>query len=565
MSNLAILRFLAKSLNLKLNHLAVTVILSSIFGGLLVYAFAPFVSIVLMGNNLNKFQPVEDLFLVLKGMFPELTMPFMLGGALCIIACLNGFFQYFKLVLFNEFCQGLVERLSNTFFKGYLNREYIKVKSTDQKKLENLILVETYQVMNYFVRPLIEMCSAFTAISAILIAILFVDYRIIYLFLCLSVMLIMVYVVVRQKFLLLGTVRQESQESKHLILNESFQSYKDVKYYSQEELVGSRFESVTKNIKTSEVFANVSAELPKLVLEAVVPILVVAFGLVAFVATGNDDGFVLTSIAVLGLALAKMLPDVSRAYRSISLIKYSGPICDVILEELSQVSMGIKQKNSSNYDLKFDNSIELKNLEFSFDGKNSIFKPINAKINKGDRVALIGPSGIGKSTLLDLISGLLVPWKGSIEIDSKNLQNYDTSQWMKNFSYVPQEVLLMDTDIDENISFKKDLTLFERNLIDRLVNELSLGGLISQRDVFKVGNRGQNLSGGQRQRIAIARALFFQRDIIIMDEPTSALDKSNGQKIIELIFKEFQSKTIFVITHDTNILANFDKVIELEK
>ena len=531
----------------------------------MVYAFAPFVSIVLMGNNSSRFQPVEDVFLVLKGSFPELTMPFMLGGALCLIASLNGLFQYLRLVLFNQFCQGLVEKLSNTFFRGYLSRDYIKVKSTDQKKLENLILVETYQVMNYFVRPIIEMCSAFTAIFAILIAILFIDYRIIYLFLCLSVLLIIVYVVVRQKFLLLGTVRQESQESKHLILNESFQSYKDVKYYGQEELVGSRFESVTKNIKTSEVFANVSAELPKLVLEAVVPILVVAFGLVAFVTTGNNDGFVLTSIAVLGLALAKMLPDVSRAYRSISLIKYSGPICDVILEELSQISAGIKQKNSSNYDLKLVNSIELKNLEFSFDGKNSIFKPINAKINKGERVAVIGPSGIGKSTLLDLISGLLIPWRGSIEIDSKNLQNYDVSQWMKNFSYVPQEVLLMDTAIDENISFKKDLTLFERNLIDRLVNELNLDSLISQRDAFKVGNRGQNLSGGQRQRIAIARALFFQRDIIIMDEPTSALDKANGQKIIELIFKEFQSKTIFVITHDTNILSYFDKVIEMRK
>ena len=132
MSNLATLRLLAKSLNLKLTPLALAVTLSSIFGGLLVYAFAPFVSIVLMDNNSNKFQPVEDVFVVLKGTFPELTMPFMLGGVLCIIACLNGFFQYFRLVLFNEFCQGLVERLSNTFFKGYLTREYIKVKSTDQ-------------------------------------------------------------------------------------------------------------------------------------------------------------------------------------------------------------------------------------------------------------------------------------------------------------------------------------------------------------------------------------------------------------------------------------------------
>ena len=107
----------------------------------------------------------------------------MLGVGLCIIACFNGIFQYLRL-LFNEFCRGLVEKLSNTFFKGYLRRDYIKVKSTDQK-LENLILVETYQIMNYFVRPLIEMCSAFIAISAILIAIFFVDYRIIYLFLCL--------------------------------------------------------------------------------------------------------------------------------------------------------------------------------------------------------------------------------------------------------------------------------------------------------------------------------------------------------------------------------------------
>jgi len=565
MGKLTTLRFLAKTLNLKLYPLAIAVTFSSIFGGLLVYVFAPFVSIVLMNNNPNRFHQVEIIFDFLKTVFPDLTLSFMLGVALCVFACLNGIFQYYRLVFFNELCQGFVERLSNAFFKGYLKREYIKVKSTNQKKLENLILVETYQVMNYFVRPLVELCSALIAISAIFVAIIFVDYRIIYIFLCLCFVLIAVYFSVRKKFLLLGTSRQESQEDKHLILNESFQNYKDIRYYGQEDFLGTRFESITKNIKTSEVFANVSAELPKLALEALVPIFIAISGLVVIVTSGDNDGYVMTTITILCLALAKMLPDVSRAYRSISLIKYSGPICDVILEEISHLSAEIKQDNHSSYDLKFNSSIELKNLEFSFDGKISLFKPVNVKVYKGDKVALVGPSGVGKSTLLDLISGLLKPWKGSIEIDTKSLEYYDVRHWLNNFSYVPQEVLLMDTDIDENISFKKDLSICEKNLIDQLLIKLNLEDLTYRRDAFKAGNRGQNFSGGQRQRIAIARALFFQRDIIILDEPTSALDKPNGKKVIELIFKEFRSKTIFVITHDANILANFDKVIELEK
>jgi ABC-type bacteriocin/lantibiotic exporter with double-glycine peptidase domain len=226
----------------------------------------------------------------------------------------------------------------------------------------------------------------------------------------------------------------------------------------------------------------------------------------------------------------------------------------------------VENKKNQDFDaVTLDNNIILKSVEFSYDGGKSIFKPINSTINKGDKVAVIGPSGVGKSTLLDLISGLIKPTNGTIEIDSTDLSEIDQESWLQNFAYVPQEVLLMDTDINENISFKKELSDGELKTISSLIKELNLEKLVKDRHLFKVGNRGQNLSGGQRQRIAIARALFFKRDIIIMDEPTSALDGDNSQKILNLVFREFESKTIFVITHDSKLLQNFDKVIELNR
>ena len=565
MNKLRMILLLIRRTNLNIFPLVISVTVSSVLGGLLVYTFAPFVSIVLLGNQVDGYSQLDSLLELFSSVLPNLTIPYMLGWSLCLVALLNGIFQYLRLNLFNEFCQGVVERLSNIFFTGYLKRDYLKIKFTDQKKLENLILIETYQIMNYFVRPLVEMTSAFVAITAILLAMILVDYRIMYLFISLSIALIATYTLVRNKFQLLGTRRQASQEEKHLVLNESFQSFKDIRFYGQTEMFSSRFASITSSIKSSEVFANVSAELPKLVLEALVPIGVAIFGLISFANLEYDDGFALTSIAVLGVALVKMLPDVSKAYRSISLIKFSGPICDLIETQLSLVPE-VKNKKNQDFDaVTLDNNIILKSVEFSYDGGKSIFKPINSTINKGDKVAVIGPSGVGKSTLLDLISGLIKPTNGTIEIDSTDLSEIDQESWLQNFAYVPQEVLLMDTDINENISFKKELSDGELKTISSLIKELNLEKLVKDRHLFKVGNRGQNLSGGQRQRIAIARALFFKRDIIIMDEPTSALDGDNSQKILNLVFREFESKTIFVITHDSKLLQNFDKVIELNR
>ena len=564
MSKLRTIRLLVKHTNLKIAPLIIAVTFSSVLGGLLVYAFAPFVSIVLIGNEPSAFQQIELIAYQIGFRYGDFTVQYILGITLILVAFFNGIAQIFRLKLFNTFCQGIVEKLSNIFFKNYLISDYSSIKMIDSKKLENLILTETYQIMNYFVRPMVEIISAITALTAILLAMILVDFRILYLLVLLSSALICVYYLVRKQFLLLGTERQESQESKHLILNESFQSYKDIRYYEQESLLISRFNLITNTIKKSEVFANVGAELPKLVLEALVPMGVVFFGLYSLINFENQNGEALTTISVLALGLVKMLPDVSRAYRSISLIQFSDPICNLIINELSNSpDDSAKKTNAERYNLK--KSIELRNLEFSFNDQKPMFKPVNVNINKGDKVAVVGPSGIGKSTLLDLISGLLRPTKGSILIDSVDLNSIQPCDWLTNFAYVPQEILLMDTSVYENITFRTDLDPLEAEEVNTLIKELNLKDLMSDRENFTVGNRGQKISGGQRQRIAIARALFFKRDIIIMDEPTSALDNQNTQEIINFIFNKSHDKTIFVITHDAALLKKFDKIIALEK
>ena len=153
MKKLRTITLLIRRTNLNIFPLVISVTVSSVLGGLLVYTFAPFVSIVLLGNQVDGYSQLDSLLELFSTVIPNLTIPYMLGLTLCIVAFFNGIFQYLRLSLFNEFCQGVVERLSNIFFTGYLNRDYLKIKFTDQKKLENLILIETYQIMNYFVRP----------------------------------------------------------------------------------------------------------------------------------------------------------------------------------------------------------------------------------------------------------------------------------------------------------------------------------------------------------------------------------------------------------------------------
>ena len=279
---------------------------------------------------------------------------------------------------------------------------------------------------------------------------------------------------------------------------------------------------------------------------------------------------VITVLGSIALGIQKLLPVLQQSYRSYSTIKgaYSS-FYDVILLLDQKVHSRATRKLSS-APLMFEDCIELRNVSFRYSKSSPwVLKKINLKINKGDCVGFVGRTGSGKSTLVDLIMGLLVPTEGEIIIDNKIVINdLNRSLWQMNIAHVPQSIYLSDSSIAQNIAFgvNKDNIIHDR--VKKSAEDADIAKTIKLLDKgydSLVGERGTKLSGGERQRIGIARALYKNTNVLILDEATSALDNATEKKIMKNVTDlGSKSVTILIIAHRITTLKNCNLLIKVE-
>ncbi len=276
-----------------------------------------------------------------------------------------------------------------------------------------------------------------------------------------------------------------------------------------------------------------------------------------------------TLIPVLGalaLGAQKLLPALQQAYSAYSSIKGSSVIFNDVLELLDQPLPHYAQKSPSK-PISFNQDIRLKNIDFHYnDQVPYILKKIDLTIAKGDRIGFIGKTGSGKSTLVDIIMGLLLPTKGEIYIDNQQITDKNRRSWQAHIAHVSQNIYLADASIEENIAFAVLPENIDHQRVREAAKQAQISELIEQwPDKYQtfVGERGIRLSGGQRQRIGIARALYKRTDVLIFDEATSALDNETEQAVMEAIDGLDKELTILIIAHRLNTLKGCDKIVEI--
>ncbi len=276
-----------------------------------------------------------------------------------------------------------------------------------------------------------------------------------------------------------------------------------------------------------------------------------------------------TLIPVLGalaLGAQKLLPALQQAYSAYSSIKGSSVIFNDVLELLDQPLPHYAQKSPSK-PISFNQDIRLKNIDFHYnDQVPYILKKIDLTIAKGARIGFIGKTGSGKSTLVDIIMGLLLPTKGEIYIDNQQITDKNRRSWQAHIAHVSQNIYLADASIEENIAFAVLPENIDHQRVREAAKQAQISELIEQwPDKYQtfVGERGIRLSGGQRQRIGIARALYKRTDVLIFDEATSALDNETEQAVMEAIDGLDKELTILIIAHRLNTLKGCDKIVEI--
>ena len=303
-------------------------------------------------------------------------------------------------------------------------------------------------------------------------------------------------------------------------------------------------------------------------------LMVCTFSVLIFIMIGSKRDMIdiIQYLGVFAVASFRIIPGVSRILTSFQAIRYEEPSIKILLREFdlknnSYTNNSYQSKNSSS-PMKFQREINLTNLSFAYPiRKEFSLSEISMTVKKGDFIGIIGETGSGKSTLINLLTGLLKPSEGKIEVDELNI-NSNLPEWHKKIGYVPQSVYLTDDTIRKNIAFGLreddiDDTLIknavEKANLNKFLNELS-GGLETI-----VGEKGIRLSGGQQQRIGIARALYRDPEILILDEATSSLDQSTEKKIMESIQHLKRKKTLIIITHRLSTVKDCDKIFFIEE
>ena len=325
-------------------------------------------------------------------------------------------------------------------------------------------------------------------------------------------------------------------------------------------------------IKASEETARSTTEIntigayPRILLETFIIVFVVMF---IFMSDFYDRPFQnnISYLAILAFGAQKFLPLINNIYKLSIDFRGDAPIVLSFLKILEKEKIQ-HIESSDNETLEFTNSIKLENISFKYDNSSlHILKNISLNINKGEKIAIKGNTGSGKSTLVNIISGLLDPSSGKLIVDNNIVHSNNKKKWQKNISFVPQVVFLNDASVMENIAIGvnlDDINLDKVKSVAKLAQIDKLIDNLPNKYNEKVGEKGIRLSGGERQRVGIARALYRDAGLIIMDEPTNSLDIGTEKKILDVITK-YKDISIIMISHSNNALKYFDKIIDLDK
>ena len=350
-------------------------------------------------------------------------------------------------------------------------------------------------------------------------------------------------------------------------LQEGFGSIKDIKILQRSNEIVKAFTANNKIVNLCELKQNFINSLPRLWLEWLVVIGFILL-ILLMVFQGEELLYIVPLLGLFAAAAFRLMPSLARIMNSVQGIFYNRPAVDSIYKEFNQESFQNNINEISSTKISLTKEIDLKNINFRYSDSNPfILRDINLNIKKGTTIGLIGESGIGKTTLINIILGLIQPTKGSIHVDGISISE-NIKSWQSQIGYVPQNIYLADDTIKKNIAFALPEEKIDNNLVKKAVMNAKLDDLINSLNNgldTNVGEFGDKISGGQRQRIAIARALYTDPKVLILDECTNSLDVKTEKQILNEVNSLKGKKTIIMITHRLLTLENCDYIYKIDK
>jgi ATP-binding cassette, subfamily B, bacterial PglK len=457
--------------------------------------------------------------------------------------------------------------IGRRLIKGYLRKNYSWFLTQNSADLGKNILSEVNLVVANVLIPFMNIIAQSAVSIFILLLLIVVDpWLALNIALLIGLIYSLVFKATKNILSRIGQERLEDNKARYIAVNEAFGAAKEVKIGGLEDFYIHQFSLPAKRYAKNLSAANIIGQLPRFALELII------FGgmlLVILYLMSQNDSFssAVPVISLYALAGYRLMPSLQGIYTSVSQLRFAISSLNVLMEELRSIQA--KVLRSDKQALSFMQDISLKNVTYSYPNSgNSAIKNINLTIPAKSTVGFVGSTGSGKTTIVDLILGLLEPQQGALEIDGIKINEKNKKNWHLSIGYVPQHIYLADDSVEANIAFgvaSKDVDLVA---VERVTKIADLHDFVTKQlpDQYKtkVGERGMRLSGGQRQRIGIARALYHNPQVLVLDEATSALDNLTEQAVMEAVHNLGQEITVIMIAHRLSTVKECDTIFFLE-
>ena len=488
---------------------------------------------------------------------------FILGIIVFILLISSLFFKALSTYVQLRFSLMCEYSIARRIVEGYLHQPYIWFLNRNSADLGKTILSEVGQVVNGSLISIINFVNYWMIIIFIIILLLIVDLK-----LTLIIISVLgfaygtIYLSVKHFLKAIGEKRIKANELRFLSISEAFGAAKEVKVGNLEEVYLDRFSKPAKNYANYNAISSIISMTPRFAIEAI------SFGglllvILYFMRAGNDFVNFLPVLTLYAFAGYRILPAAQSVYSAMIVSRFNKPALITLYKDVKSLktSNPIKSYNK----LFPKKNILLKNVNFNYPNTKKIsLKNINLEILAGKSVGIVGATGSGKTTTVDIILGLLEPRQGTLEIDGKIINKDNVRSWQRSIGYVPQQIYLADDTITGNIAFGVDADKVNQKSLKRAAKIANLDQFIMNELPKKyetyIGERGVRLSGGQRQRIGLARALYHQPKVLILDEATSALDNITEKSVMKLINESSKDITSIFIAHRLSTIKNCDTI-----
>ena len=535
-----------------------------------VVSILPFIAVLTNPEIIETNTILNKTFQVSKDIFDVQTKQqflIFLGFCVFVLLIISLLFKACTIYLQLRFTHMRGYSLGKRLIESYLHQPYSWFLNRHSADLAKSILSEVETVVGNAIRPTLDLIANTMVVIILISSLIIVDPKLALISsLSIGVAYSLIYKITRGFLNRIGKERVKANEMRFTTVSEAFGASKEIKVGGLESSYINQFDEPAKTYAQHTASSQVIRLMPRFGLE------IIAFGgliitILSMMMKGSNFNNILPIITLYAFAGYRIIPAIQRIYASISQLRFVSPSVDALYNEFKNL-----KKYNLNYNKDFLNlnkSIKLNNISYKYpNSSKSILKNININIPARSTVGLVGATGSGKTTTVDIILSLLEANEGSLEVDGNIINKDNCRAWQNSIGYVPQQIYLADKSIAENVAFGIEPQFIDQRAVEHATKIANLHNFVinelPNQYQTKVGERGVRLSGGQRQRIGIARALYHNPKVLILDEATSALDNLTEKVVMEAVSKLGNEITIIMIAHRLSTVKECDMIFLLE-